>query len=340
MQRPWKPARVAAAALAVCLSGLAGCSKKMTISQVPEFYTPELKTIAVVPFRNQSGWKAAGQIVSDKFAAALMANGAYRVFNRNDLRTVMDQQDLQIALGDDSAAAASTFKKLTEVQAILTGTVTTYATTSNRQQRRDPIYGMNRQGQSYIQGYRTYVHTRNEANVSVTASLIRVADGTTIHATPSPAWARVWAQGSPPKKDPYACAAEATDSVVYQLLTQFAPIRRQIEIDPDKALRTASELYDNKWTYTDRFKSTDEKMFVVAALPAACDRNRFRLAVVRKDQRKDLASQDIVWSKKYKGYGYVFSPKQIAQAGGGPGEYEVKFYCGPEPIMRRSFKID
>ena len=27
-----------------------GCSKKMTILQVPEFYDPSLRTIAVVPF--------------------------------------------------------------------------------------------------------------------------------------------------------------------------------------------------------------------------------------------------------------------------------------------------
>ena len=325
--------------LLVAVAAAGGCSKKMTIVQVPEFYTAELKTLAVVPFRNQSGWRNAGQIIADKLAAALMANGAYRVFNRNDLKALMDEKDLQIALGDDSAAAATAFKRLTQVQAILTGTVATYATTSNRQQKRDPVYAVNKQGRRYVQGYRSYVLTRNEANVSVTASLIRVSDGTTIHATPTPAWARAWAQGSPPKKDAHACCAEAGDDVVRQLLVQFAPVRREIKVNPDEALRTASELYDDEWTYTKSFKATDEKMYVVVALPPVCDRNRFRLTIVRKDQREDLASQDIVWSKANKGYGYLFNPQQIA-AKGGSGEYEVKFYSGPKPIMRRLFKIE
>jgi hypothetical protein len=35
----------------------------------------------------------------------------------------------------------------------------------------------------------------------------------------------------------------------------------------------------------------------------------------------------------------VFSPRKIAQKGGGPGEYQVKFYAGPEPAMVRDFKI-
>jgi len=326
---------------ALLLAGLvtgAGCSAKVAIVQYPPFYTPELKTIAVVPFRNQSTAKNAGAIVADKLAAALMANGAYKVFNRNDLKALMDENDLKIALAGDASAAATTFRKHTSVQAILTGSVTTFSATTNKQQRRDPIYATSRQGRRYIQGYRTYVHTRNEANVSVTATLIRVSDGSTIYATPQPVWARVASQGSPPRKDPFACCAEAADSVVRQLLVQFAPIRKTIKVNRDKALRTASELYDNKWTFVDDFSPEDEKMYVVLALPPSCHRNRFRLVIVRKGQRQELAAQDVVWNRKYKGFGYTFSPKQIA-AKGGPGEYEVKFYSGPEPVIIRPFNI-
>jgi hypothetical protein len=323
------------------LSGLAlagGCGEKMWITQSPDFYTTELKSIAVATFRNQTNWRGAGEIIADKLASSLVANGSYKVFNRNDLKTVMDESDLQLALGGDSAAAPEKLKKLTQVQAILVGTVTTYAATTNSQNRQDPVYATDRRGNSYVAGYRTYVWTRNEGNVSVTAALIRVSDGTTIYATPEPAWARVWAEGSPPKKDGHACVAEAADGVSSRLVETFAPVRKQIEVNPAKALRTATELYDNKWTYSDSFKATDEKMFVVVALPASCDRNRFRLAVVRKGQREDLASQDMQWDKRHSGFGYAFSPKQIADKAG-PGDYEVKFYSGPEPVMRHAFRI-
>ncbi len=325
--------------LAMAGAILGGCDKKLVITQVPTFYTPDLKVIAIAPFRNQTQWRGASDIIADQVAAGLMANGSYKVFNRNDLKTVLDESDLNIALGADSVAAAGQLKKLTQVQAILVGTVTTYAATSNSQQKQDPVYSYDRKGNAYVSGYRTYVHTRNEANVTVTATLIRVSDGSTIYATPEPAFARVWAEGSPPSKDTNACASEAAGTVAANLVSTFAPTRREIKVDENKALRIASELYDNKWTYQDTFQQTDEKMFVVVALPSSCDRNRFRVTIIRKGERQDLVTQDIQWDKKHGGFGYLFSPKDIAAKGGGAGEYEVKFYSGPEPIMRRAFRI-
>jgi len=325
--------------LAMAGAILGGCDKKLVITQVPTFYTPDLKVIAVAGFRNQTQWRGANEIIADQVAAGLMANGAYKVFNRNDLKTVMDESDLNIALGADSVAAAGKLKKLTEVQAILVGTVTTYAATTNTQPKQVAQYATDRKGRVYISHYITEMHTRNEANVTVTATLIRVSDGSTIYATPEPAWARVAAEGSPPKKDSQACASEAASLVAANLVSTFAPTRREIKVDENKALRTASELYDNKWTYQDTFQQTDEKMFVVVALPSSCDRNRFRVTIIRKGERQDLASLDIQWDKKHGGFGYLFSPKDIATKGGGAGEYEVKFYSGPEPIMRRAFRI-
>lgn len=325
--------------LAMAGAILGGCDKKLVITQVPTFYTPDLKVIAVAGFRNQTQWRGANEIIADQVAAGLMANGTYKVFNRNDLKTVMDESDLNIALGADPVAAAGKLKKLTEVQAILVGTVTTYAATSNTQPKQIAQYATDRKGKVYISHYITEMHTRNEANVTVTATLIRVSDGSTIYATPEPAFARVWAEGSPPTKDTNACASDAASTVAANLVSTFAPTRREIKVDEAKALRTASELYDNKWTYQDTFKPTDEKMFVVVALPASCDRNRFRVTIIRKGERQDLASLDIQWDKKHGGFGYLFSPKDIAAKGGGAGEYEIKFYSGPEPIMRRAFRI-
>jgi hypothetical protein len=321
------------------VSAVGGCSKKIWVIQTPDFYTPAIKTIAVVPFRNQTDWRGAGDILGDKVASALMANGTYTVFNRNDLKTVLDEQDITLALGGDPAAIAAKLRNPQDVQAILTGTVTTYSTTSNSQNRQDPVYAVNAQGNSYVAGYRTYVYTRNEGNVSVTAHLIRLKDGTTIAATPESAWSRVWAEGSPPGKDPHACLAEAATSVVEQLVETFAPVRKQVSLNPSKALRMASELYDNRWTFTDTFKASDKKMYVVVELPPACDRNSFKLSIVRKDQREDLAVQEIRWSKEHKSFGYLFDPSQIASKGGGAGNYEVKFYSGPEPVLQREFRI-
>jgi hypothetical protein len=325
--------------LVLVLSSAGGCSKKIWVTQTPDFYTPKLQTVAIAPFRNQTQWQGAGDIVSDKVAAALIANGAYRVYNRNDLKTVLNEQDLQIALGSNAAAAAGKLQKLENVQAILTATVTTYSATTNSQNRQDPIYATDNRGNMYISGYRQYVYTRNEGNVAVTATLIRTKDGTAIAATKEPLWARVWAEGSPPSKDQHACVSEAATNVMEQLVEYFAPVRKQVSLDPAKAFRLASELYDNRWTYTDTFRASDKKMYVVLEMPPSCDRNDFKLTVVRKDQREDLAVQEIRWSKEHRSFGYLFDPSQIAAKGGGPGEYEVKFYSGPEPVLRRAFRL-
>ena len=328
----------AACLLPAVLAAAAGCTREIPIVQVPAFWTPQLKRIAVVPFRNRSTGKDAGNIVSDRLANALAANGTYKVFNRNDLKDLMDQNDLKIALGGDPAKAATAFKKLANVQAILTGAVTTYAATSQSQRKQEPQYyyvkGVQRFG-----GYRVYTHTRNEANVSLTASLIRVSDGAALHTAPAK-WT-AWAEGSPPRYDPYACASAAVDNVVALLVQQFAIVRKKIKVDPNKVLRICTEKYDGKWIEARDIKTTDEKMYIVLALPPQCDRNRFRMTIVRKDQREVLASLKLTWSRRNDpdGKGYTFDPKDVAAKGGGPGWYEVKFYSGEDPVLRRAFHI-
>ena len=39
------------------------------------------------------------------------------------------------------------------------------------------------------------------------------------------------------------------------------------------------------------------------------------------------------------GKSFLFSPRKIASIGGGPGEYELKFYASPKPAMIKGFKI-
>ena len=327
------------AVLVVTAALSAGCSKEITIMQYPVFYTPDLKTIAVLPFRNQSGVQGAGEIISDRLAAALSANGTYKVYNRNDLKSLMDERDLQLAVSENPAAAAGKFKKLggVDVQAVLMGSVTNYSATTQSQQRQEPQYWYDNKGNRQFQGYRVYTWTRNEGNVAVTATLYKVS-GETIHsATPAPA--QSFAEGSPAQSDAFACRTDACLKMTGALLGEFAVVRRIIKVDPEKAFRTASELYDNQWTWADKFRAGEESMFVVLTLPAECDRNRFRISIVRKDERRELASQDLVWSKQYGGFGYKFSPKAIAEKGGGPGDYVAKFYSGPEPVMTTSFRI-
>jgi len=339
MERSSRVPAATAVALLIALAALGGCSKKITIIQYPTFYDQNIKTIAITPFRNQTGVKNAGNIVSDKLAALLAANRTYKVYNRNDHRVLSDERDLQLDLGKDPQKVEAMFRKLGDVQAILTGVVSTYAGTTRNETRQIPQYAFNSNtGQMYISHYLPLKVTRYEVNVAASAALLR-RDGTTIYATPVPVHARYWAQGSPPKKDLFALAEQASSMVALQLLEHFAILRKTIKVNPEKVLRTASELFENKWTYTDRFDADGDTMYVVVELPASCDRNRFEIRVVRKNRREYLAVQKIVWSSKHKSFGYLFSPKDIAAKGGGPGAYTIKFFSGPEPVFTRDFYI-
>ena len=201
--------------LAVGFSG--GCEKEVQVSLIPSFYSTDLKIIAVAPFRNATRVRDVGNIISDTLAAQLSANGTYKVYNRNDLESLRDEHDLRSDLGLSNADIAKKFRKVGKVQAVLVGRVITYTTNERRENRRDPIYATNAQGVMYIAGYRNYVFTRNDANVVATASLIRVADGTTLASTASPATGNFWAQGSPPTYDKFACLTVAMKKCVNQL---------------------------------------------------------------------------------------------------------------------------
>jgi hypothetical protein len=330
-------------AVLVMLAGaLCGCEAKTKVIQYPTFYTSDLKTVAVVPFRNQSQDQNAGDIVSDRLANGISATETYKVYNRNDLKALMDEKDLQLVLCDDTAQAADAFKRIGKVQALLTGTVTTFSTTTRSEPRQEPIYGYTRNGGMYIAGYRNYVFTRNEATVSVTANLIRVSDGTTIYAMATPAECTWYAEGSPPGLDPHGCLASATDKAIAKLVEEFSVVQKEVKLPIDKCCRLASDYYDGKWEYTDSFSLAKPKMFAVIMLPANCDRNSFRLTVVRKDQRTDLAEVQFTWDRKdseQKGKGFELNARDIAEKGGGPGDYTLKFYSGPEPIITRNFHI-
>lgn len=323
----------------LALSLVGGCSKKITVYRIPAFWTEDLKSLVVVPFRNQTNMRGAGEVISDQLTGALMHNGTYKVYNRNDLKVLLDQADLSSMLtGEDANVLAKRFSKLGKVQMILVGEVNTYSATSTPYRRQKPVSRYDRRTKRYYTTYVWEVGRRNEANVSVTARLIRT-DGTTIYSTPAPAHGSWAIEGSPPALDPYGCRAVAVRSAVGQLLAQLAITRKVIKLDPGKALRTARRYYEGEWEHAKEFKSTDEKMFVVLALPPDADRNTFKITIIRKDTEEYLVTRKVAWSRSWRTRGLEVSPKDLAARGGGPGTYTVKFYSGAKPVFTSDFRI-
>ncbi len=327
------------------LAGGCGGSKKITITQYPVFWDSAPKSIAVVPFSNSSTGRNAGKAVSEELVMALTQNGTYKVYDREKIKHLLAEAELREALSDDVDQAASQMVKVKKVDSLLTGSVGTYAATSRREQRQNPIYGK----KGRIIGYNRFTFHHNEATVVATATLTKLnrsGSHSTIHsATKS---ATVKSEGQSPSLDPFGCLASARRQVVHQLLAEFAVLRTTIKVKQKNVFFTASgQPYDGKWPKTKKFSANADKMIVVLKLPPNCDRNRFRITVVRKAKDdvpvKDLVTVHVKWTRSMSATGkqIVLSPKKIAQAGSGPGKYTLKLYSGPaKPALKQDFTLE
>ena len=341
--------KLAAAALLAGLAALGGCGQKIWISQYPHFHTADLKTIAVVRFANRSGYPQAGKIFTDELVAALRANGTYQVLAGKELTDLLGPDAPAVEPG--AATLPVEPGRLGEVQAVLTGTVTEFGARSGFEVRRGH-YGFDA-GFGYYHGRRGYYgygrrrwpyyydsYSWNRADVAATAELIRAADRETIHATRYPVGASVHAGGDPPRWGRYDVLAEATAAAASKLVEAFAIVRRQVKVDPGKALRLARERAGGKWHFTDDFRAADSVMHVLVSLPPVADRNSFRLTVVRKGSDDLLAEEEFTWSRQRRRREFRFSPSQIAERGGGPGHYRLRLHVEGQVALRRGFEIE
>lgn len=317
---------------------LGGCAKKLTVLQYPEYYDPAVKTLAVLPFTNQTSAPKAGQVMAERLAEALRANGTYQVLT---------------GLGTLSTSGPSA----PQAQAMLTGTVHEYSSGSQvlgyvadyPNYYYSPYYDgyyYYRRGRYYggwgggYWGYgpvRMYLDARNEGHVSVSVRLTS-SDGKALFAMDRPARVSIVSGGTPPELSPQDCLFRASEMAVNKLVEQLAIMPRTVKIDPGKAMRIGSARIGGGWKYEDRFSADDQKMFVVLSLPPLADRNTFVLEVRRKDGSGVLAGQEFVWSAQRGVMGVELNPSRI-YAAGGEGSYEVAFVSQGKEVMRKTFHI-
>ena len=84
-------------------------------------------------------------------------------------------------------------------------------------------------------------------------------------------------------------------------------------------------------------------MIVVVNLPVTCHRNHFRIGIARRDDGGEVAGREFTWLRAWSseaGKGFGFSPREIAEAAGGPGRYVARLYSGGEAVLETKFKIE
>jgi len=315
-----------------------GRKSKIWIYQYPDFYTPNLKRVAVLPFADRTRRRGVGGRIGDRISAILASNPTYEVYTRQHLDDILSEQDLAMA-GVVEADLARKIGRLKSVQALICGVCNRYEVTTRNETRYNtvPVWGKNRRGQPVITSWKKipYPWMRHDAFVECHVVVIDTATGRQIAAVHDPSSS--WASGSPPKYRPADLLRHAEQDQISRIVRAIAVTRTEVKLDSD-VLKTATDFYDQEWDWEKKVTPEDEKLYVVVHLPPEADRNNFKITIVPKGEREVVADKPFVWTKTVARRGYRFGVADIV-ARCGYGEYQAKLYSGPEPIARYDFSI-
>jgi hypothetical protein len=368
-----------AATIIVLGIALTGCQKSFWVRQYPEFYTPDLKTVAVTPFYNETAQVGIGEIYANRLARALKANGTYDVLGPRELAGLFAEKELQPGSAPSTQTGAGAplaysgagpsppgarratvpspvvmeaLRNQGKAQACIVGTLVSCSAIGSRSVVWDepdgyPYY-------AYRPYYPYYGHYRYGWGYGdypdyhyefVTEAHVAV-EASMLRVSDgkvlhsTPTVHATAAMSSYSPRPARDVLDEAMNTSVRQLLGRFAIVPVKISVSEGKDFRTALRQRDGTWEFSDKFGAADEQMYVVLRLPRPADRNSFRLTITPKGQPNNvLASEDFQWSREDRSRGFVFSPKQIA-AGMGPGSYSVNFHSGGELVMKHGFRIE
>ncbi len=323
--------------VALCVA-VTGCAKKFNISRVPQFYDPQFKMLAVADFQSDPPSPISGRQFAHRLAVSLVRNGTY----------IVSEPIEPLAGYDDPQIDALVDKLAGKAQALIIGghTVEVHAGYPFRGGIGFGVGGLSHEWRygghgnwwtwdDNCDGY--YV---NSVVVRTWASMLAVPGGDEIHVT-GDIEIMVESEAWPGGDSIEELIDRALDEATERLVEQFAIVSKQIEVNPRETLRTADARTDQGWRFTDDFHSTAEEMFIVLTLPDEADRNTFEIVIRRDDDKSKriLTGALIVWDRRDKELVLTFSPKRIAQVGGGSGEYLAVFNSQGKEVFKRDFDI-
>jgi hypothetical protein len=329
-------------ALPLLVAG-AGCTATMAVRHYPDFYDPQIKNVAVVPFANTALNGQAGQFVAERLAEALKANGTYTVVGPREIAARLFEAKAALPPTMDAKAWAEALRKIGLTGEFVFGAVRGFSadrgTVVVAEDYWDDGPGW-RHRYGWAGGYTVYrQYTYVDGYAAAEASMFRVADGQTVYAMPAPLADRVR------YGEPYAATAEealtlATDRLAAKLVFVFAVAPLDLKVKKSDTLRTARKEADGQWKFTRSFPADGPTMYVMVRLPPEAARNDFRVTIARPKDAKPAAEHAFQWGPRDETVTMGFEPAEVAQAGGGPGAYEVRLYCNGNFVLKQSIDIE
>jgi hypothetical protein len=205
----------------------------------------------------------------------------------------------------------------------------------------DPGWGWRRhEGYGWGGGYPVYRrYTYVDGYAAAEASMFRIADGQTVYAMPGPLADRVRC-GEPCAADSDQALRVATDRLAGKLVFEFAVAPLELKVNKSDTLRTAGKRDDGEWKFTSDFAAGGPTMYVIVRLPPEAARNDFRVTIAHAKDPKPAAEHVFQWGPRDQTITMGFEPAKVAQAGGGPGAYEVRLYCNGAFVLKQSIDIE
>ena len=322
-----------------------GCTKTIEISHYPTFYTPDLQSVAVLPFDNDTLDVRAGQYMAEQLAKSLRANGTYEIAGPRELAARLGAEQLKKLPPSDKQAAAKLLGKLDDTQAFIIGTARTFTSAGYTDRWRNISYRYHWGYRHHWSAYDPYFmydpvsyYSHNEGRVKVYVSLVLISDGSIVSETAMHVGERVFSDGDPPYMTRDECLIEAARRVVDRIVDRFAIVRRRVKVPLDKALRTADGKDGGKWRLTDRFDASSEGIHAVVSLPPVCHGNLFRLEVIETGRKDVLIHREFLWSNRQREYELVIAPRDLAPSPAGR-TFEITLYSDFEQIRSRKITI-
>lgn len=356
------------------LTALSGCSESFIAHQYPSFYDPNLRTVAVVPFQNDTTRRGAGIMASDSLSAALHANGTYRIVPPRKLQALVEQKKLRALSRTDYQKDAGEFRELGGIQAFVTGKVLSSSTIaglypgpygyasyyypvsySSGSRGRYELVDEDEEGEEgdedegfdddfydfygpYYPYYWYYPEYTAQALVTLEASLIRVSDGAVLYTTSVPVQGRA-DLGSYHRITPASATLDAMNQVAAKLVKDMAVVPVKVKVNPRADIKTAVAKENGRWKFSNRFSPNEQQMYVVMQLPTTVAHDTFRLTITPRGRPDDvIIAKNVTWPRDRNMDAVMLSPKEIADRAG-TGKYSVGFYSMGKSVMQHHFTI-
>jgi hypothetical protein len=330
--------------LGLIFVAIGGCGTTFTVDHYPDFYNPSIKSVAVLPFENETTRKEAGMVVANHVSAALAANGTYEITTPSHIETILKEKQMPALQTEDYRATAEELAQLSEFQAFITGKVLSesFKNITTEYYYDDDFYYYDYPYWYYPDWYPPYWYYPyyyefgQDAYISADVSMVSVPDGTVLDTKPIKASADVSGMSSSLKRH---ATQMALINLTEKVVSIFAVIPVKITVHPSKAMRTADKSGPEEWLFTKTFYSDQESMYVVLCLPEAATMNKFELTITPQNSLSNvILSRTYIWQKNKYCQDVEFSPRQIAQTNG-PGKYSVHFSSRGKVVMTKNFRI-